>query len=256
MDLKRTVIVTGAAGTIGYAIGRSFAANGDRVVVWDLKREQAEAAATRMREETGAEVTGVAVDVTDEAMVKGAVAELAQTVGRIDVIVNNAGLQHIDRVEDFPLDRWNLLLNVMLTGPFLLIKHTVPLMKQQRYGRIITISSVHGKTASPFKSAYIAAKHGVIGLTRTVALETAEYGITANAILPGVVDTPLIQNQLQKLAATEGITKEEALHKHLLHKQSIKRFIKPEEVAACALYLASDGAASITGETVSVSGGW
>lgn len=176
--------------------------------------------------------------------------------GSIDVIVNNAGLQHIDRVEDFPLEKWNLLIGVMLTGPFLLIKHSVPFMKKQNYGRIINISSVHGKTASPFKSAYIAAKHGLVGLTRTVALETAEYGITVNAIMPGVVDTPLIQNQLQKLSETEGISKEEALHKHLLNKQAIKRFIRPEEVAACAVYLASDSAASITGETISVSGGW
>lgn len=254
--MKRTVIVTGAAGTIGYAIGRSFADVGDQVVIWDLEPNAVNAAANRMQKETEMSVLGMAVDVTDEKRVKAAVDQVVKTTGRVDVIVNNAGLQHIDRVEDFPLHRWNQLLNVMLTGPFLLIKHTVPLMKRQRYGRIITISSVHGRTASPFKSAYIAAKHGVIGLTRTVALETAEYGITANAILPGVVDTPLIQNQLQKLAETEGMTKEEALEKHLLYKQSIKRFIKPEEVAACALYLASETAASITGESVGVSGGW
>jgi 3-hydroxybutyrate dehydrogenase len=144
----------------------------------------------------------------------------------------------------------------MLTGPFLLIKHVLPVMKKQKYGRIINISSVHGKTASPFKAAYISAKHGLVGLTKTVALEAADYGITANAIMPGAVDTPLVQNQLEKLAAEEGITKQEALMKHLLNKQAVKRFIRPEEVAACAVYLASDLAGAVTGETISVSGGW
>jgi 3-hydroxybutyrate dehydrogenase len=135
-------------------------------------------------------------------------------------------------------------------------KYTIPHMKRQQYGRIINISSVHGKLASPYKSAYVAAKHGVIGLTRTVALEVADHNITVNAVLPGVVHTILIDDQLQKLANEDGTTREEALNKHLLAKQAIKRFVKPEEVAACCIYLASEGAASITGDSISVSGGW
>jgi 3-hydroxybutyrate dehydrogenase len=253
---KRTIIVTGAAGTIGYAIARAFTEQGDRVVIADLNEEASKTAALKLEKETGGTATGLGIDITDEEQVKSLVDKVVKKCGSIDVIVNNAGLQHIDRVEDFPLDQWNLLIGVMLTGPFLLTKHSVPLMKKQNYGRIINISSVHGKTASPFKSAYISAKHGLVGLTRTVALETAEFGITVNAIMPGVVDTPLIQNQLQKLSETEDISKEEALNKHLLHKQAVKRFIKPEEIAACAIYLASDSAASVTGETISVSGGW
>lgn len=256
MKKQRTVVVTGAAGTIGYAIAAAFAREGDHVVIADLNEKQAVQAAHKIQLETGGQASGSALDVADEEQVKLLVEQVVRKTGRLDVIVNNAGLQHIDRVEDFPLDKWNLLIGVMLTGPFLLTKHAVPVMKRQKVGRIINISSVHGKTASPFKSAYISAKHGLVGLTRTVALETAEYGITVNAIMPGVVDTPLIQNQLQKLSDTEGISKEEALNKHLLQKQALKRFIQPEEIAGCALYLASDLAASVTGETISVSGGW
>jgi 3-hydroxybutyrate dehydrogenase len=252
----RTVIVTGAAGAIGSAIARAFAEAGDFVAVVDLEQTKAESAAAEIARETGGEAAGYGVDVTDEKRIQWLVDELIKRRGSVDVIVNNAGLQHIDRVEDFPLDKWNHLIAVMLTAPFLLIKHSVPFMKKQRYGRIINISSVHGKTASPFKSAYISAKHGLVGLTRTVALETAGFGITCNAIMPGVVDTPLVRGQLRKLSQTEGISEEEALHKHLLTKQALKRFIKAEEVAACAVYLASDLAASVTGETISVSGGW
>lgn len=253
---ERTVIVTGAAGTIGRAIARAFAGEGDFVAVWDVKKEAAESVAEDIQNETAGSTKGYAVDVTSEEQIKQNTKLLVDERGSIDVIVNNAGLQHIDPVEHFPLEKWNHLLDVMLTGPFLLIKHVLPVMKKQKYGRIINISSVHGKTASPFKAAYISAKHGLVGLTKTVALETADYGITANAIMPGAVDTPLVQNQLEKLASEEGITKQEALMKHLLNKQAVKRFIRPEEVAACAVYLASDPAGTVTGETISVSGGW
>ncbi len=256
MDKQRVVLVTGAARGIGYSIAEAFSKNGDHVVLTDLNVESAVAAAEKIQGDTGGSTSGYEMDVTDESAVKGLVDRVKKEHGRIDVVVNNAGLQHIDRVEDFPLEKWNQLISVMLTGPFLVTKYTIPLMKKQQYGRIINISSVHGKTASPFKSAYIAAKHGVVGLTRTVALEVASFGITCNAILPGAVDTPLVRNQLEHLAREEGISQEEALHKHLLNKHAIKRFVQPQEVAACAVYLASDAAGIITGECVSVSGGW
>lgn len=252
---SRTVIVTGAARGIGYAIAEAFSREGDQVIIADLDEAGADQAAEAIRGK-GGDAWAHALDVAREESVRALIERVRAERGRIDVLVNNAGLQYIAPVEKFPLEKWNHLIGVMLTGPFLMIKHAVPIMKQQRYGRIINISSVHGRTASPFKSAYIAAKHGVVGLTRTVALETAEYGITANAIMPGVVDTPLVRNQLKDLADQEGIGEEEALNKHLLYKQALKRFIRPEEVAACAVYLASDPAASVTGETIGVSGGW
>lgn len=255
-DKQRVVIVTGAARGIGYSIAERFVKNGDHVVFTDLNQADAVAAAERVQEETDGSTSGYGADVAEEEEVQRLVQQVYKKFGRIDVIVNNAGLQHIAPVEDFPLEKWNQLLGVMLTGPFLLIKYTVPIMKKQQYGRIINISSVHGKTASPYKSAYVAAKHGVVGLTRTVALEVASSGITCNAILPGAVDTPLVRNQLEHLAREEGISEEEALHKHLLNKHTIKRFVQPEEVAACADYLASDAAAMVTGECIRVSGGW
>lgn len=256
MDRRRTVLVTGAARGIGYSVAEAFAKTGDHVIVADLHLDIAEEAARNIAGSTGGEASGWAVDVSDEGKVKELINGVIARRGTIDVVVNNAGLQHIAKVEEFPLGKWNQLIGVMLTGPFLMTKHVLPHMKKQGAGRIINISSVHGKTASPFKAAYISAKHGVIGLTRTVALETAADGITCNAILPGVVDTPLVQNQLAHLAQEEGISKEEALNRHLLHKQALKRFIKGSEIAACAVYLASEGAASVTGEGISVSGGW
>lgn len=254
--MQRTVIVTGGASGIGYAIASKFAREGEYVAVADLTEEKSKSAAEQIAKETGGIVEGFVVDVADEEKVKALVQQVLSKRERIDVVVNNAGLQHIDRVENFPLEKWNHLIGVMLTGPFLLTKHTVPVMKKHNYGRIINISSVHGRTASPFKSAYIAAKHGLVGLTRTVAQEVAEYGITVNAIMPGVVDTPLVRRQLATLAQEDGISEEEALHKHLLKKQLIKRFVRPEEIAACAWYLASDDAGIITGECIGVSGGW
>ena len=172
------------------------------------------------------------------------------------MLVNNAGLQHVDRVEDFPVEKWQQLIDVMLTGPFLTTKYVVPHMKKQQFGRIINISSVHGKLASPFKSAYISAKHGVVGLTRTVAIETANEGITVNAVMPGAVRTSLVENQLAKLASEDGTTEEEALHTHLLSKQPMKRLLVPQDIADTVSFIASDRASAITGETVSVSGGW
>lgn len=256
MSEKRVVVVTGAARGIGYAIAEAFAQNGDQPIIADIHEAGAKDAARRLAGQFDCEPAAFAVDVANASAVEGLMTNVISRFGRIDIVVNNAGLQHVDPVESFPVEKWDLLIGVMLTGPFLMTKYAIPHMKKQKYGRIINISSVHGKTASPYKAAYISAKHGVIGLTRTVAIEAADDNITVNAVLPGTVHTTLIENQLQKLADEDGSTREEALHKHLLAKQALKRFIKPEEVAACCIFLASDGASSITGETISVSGGW
>jgi 3-hydroxybutyrate dehydrogenase len=255
-EIKRIVIVTGAARGIGYAIAESFAKNGDQPVIVDIQLETAEKAAQELADKYSCSPVAFETNVADATSVEKLIEKVIADYGKIDVVVNNAGLQHVDPVENFPVEKWDLLIDVMLKGPFLLTKYAVPHMKKQQYGRIINISSVHGKTASPYKSAYVSAKHGLVGLTRTVAIEVANDNITVNAVMPGVVHTTLIAEQLQKLADEDGITKDEALQKHLLSKQAIKRFIEPEEVAACCVFLASKGANCITGETISVSGGW
>lgn len=253
---KRIVIVTGAARGIGYAIAEAFAENGDQPIIADVSGEEAKQAAGAIAEKYRCQAASFQVDVADAQSVETLMDRVAGTFGGVDVVVNNAGLQHVDPIERFPVDKWDQLIGVMLKGPFLMTKYAIPHMKRQQYGRIINISSVHGKLASPYKSAYISAKHGVIGLTRTAAIELADHNITVNAVLPGVVHTKLIEDQLQKLADEDGTTREEALHKHLLAKQALKRFILPQEVAFCCMFLASDGASSITGDAISVSGGW
>ena len=248
---NRTVVVTGAAQGIGLAIAKAFAAQGDHVALCDINLEAAQQAASELPN-----ARAFAVDVSSEEQVVAFHAQLLAERPGIDVLVNNAGLQYISPVQDFPLEQWNRLLSVMLTGPFLMSKHALPSMLAQRSGRIINISSVHGKLASPYKSAYIAAKHGLIGLTRTLALETANQGITANAILPGAVRTSLVERQLPQLAAQDGISEEEALQRHILARQPLKRLLEPGEIGDCAVFLASAAAAGITGESLSVSGGW
>lgn len=247
----RTVIVTGAARGIGFAIANGFIQNGDFVIIADIDGVEANEAARRL----GPRAVGYQLDVADEESVREFTNKVISERGTVHVLVNNAGLQHIDKVEDFPTDRWCLLIDVMLTGTFLMTKYTLPYMKNQQYGRIINVSSAHGKMASPYKSAYVSAKHGVVGFTRTIALETATEGITVNTIMPGPVKTELIEKQIGKLAEEDGISEEEAIQKHLLGKQPMKRFIDPSEIAGTAVFLASDSAASITGDAISVSGG-
>ncbi|VVP72418.1 D-beta-hydroxybutyrate dehydrogenase [Pseudomonas fluorescens] len=250
-QIARTVVVTGAAQGIGLAIAQAFAAQGDFVALCDINLAAAEQAASHLPN-----AKAYAVDVTSEAQIAAFFEHLLAERPTLDVLVNNAGLQHISPVQDFPLDKWNTLLAVMLTGPFLMSKHALPSMLAQQSGRIINIASVHGKLASPYKSAYIAAKHGLIGFTRALALETANQGITANALLPGAVRTSLVENQLPLLASQDGISEEEALHRHILARQPMKRLLEPGEIGDSAVFLASHAARAITGESLSVSGGW
>ncbi|MFJ7976934.1 3-hydroxybutyrate dehydrogenase [Peribacillus sp. NPDC096379] len=247
---ERTVLVTGAAQGIGYAIAESFINNGDFVAILDLNLEAAESAATKL-----GNAKGYKVDVANEENVKTAIDQIIAERGTVDVLVNNAGLQHISPVEDFPLEKWNLLINVILTGTFLMTKHVLPTMKKQQKGRIINISSAHGRVPDAYKSAYCAAKYGQVGFTQVTALETAQDGITCNTIMPGPVRTELIEKQLPKLAAQDGTTVEEALNHHILGKQWMKRLLEPSEIGATAVFLASDGAAAITGEGIGVTGG-
>lgn len=248
---QRTVVVTGATQGIGLAIAHADAEQGDFIAMCDINLAAAEQSASQLPN-----ARAYAVDVSSEAQIAAFYEQLLSERPAVDVLVNDAGLQHIAPVQDFPLQKWNLLLAVMLTGPFLMSKHALPSMLAQQSGRIINIASVHGKLASPYKSAYIAAKHGLIGLTRTLALETANQGITANAILPGAVRTSLVEKQLPQLAAQDGISEEEALQRHILARQPLKRLLEPSEIGDSAVFLASHAARAITGESLSVSGGW
>lgn len=250
MSKERTVIVTGAARGIGFAIAEAFADKGDFVAIFDLDQEAADSAAEKI-----GNAKGYKVDVTNEADVKIAIEHIVSDRGAIDVLVNNAGIQHISPVEEFSEEKWDLVLDVILKGTFLATKHALPSMQKQEHGRIITISSAHGRRPDKFKSAYIAAKYGQIGFTATVAMENAQKGITANSILPGPTRTELIENQLPKLAERDGTTIEEAKNTHILGAQWMKRLLEPSEIAAMATFLASDDAAAITGEQFGVTGG-
>ncbi|USK70508.1 3-hydroxybutyrate dehydrogenase [Peribacillus asahii] len=250
MRKQRTVIVTGAAGGLGQAISKQFVQQNDFVYVADLNQE----AADKVARELGENAKGIALDVTNEESIKSALKSIFDEKKSIDVLINNAGLQHRATIEEFPLEKWNLLIDVMLTGVFLMTKHAFPYMKKNEYGRIINISSVHGRMATPEKVAYVAAKHGVIGVTSVTALEGAPYKITANSILPGPVKTELLMKQINSLKE-KGMTEQEALGAIMYPKQAMNRFIEPEEVASGVIYLASDAASGITGEHLSVSGG-
>jgi 3-hydroxybutyrate dehydrogenase len=251
----RTALVTGAGSGIGAAIAEELVRAGAYVLVQDLRPEAAAAVAESIRAEGGA-ADPVGGDVSNPDDVRSIIDGLLRSHDRIDVLVNNAGLQHVAPLERFPLEEWHRLLGVLLTGPFLLTQAVLPPMRRQAWGRIINIASVNGKWGDPGKVAYCSAKHGLIGLTRVAALETATDGITVNAICPGVVDTPLIQNQLDDLAAMHGLAREDALEQVYLPLVPQRRLLDPQEIGTMARYLASDEARGITGQAINVSAGW
>ena len=249
MQLKnKTAFITGAGSGIGKAIAEVFAREGARLILNDL-----EPGAARLAQALGG--VFIQADLSDQSSVR-ALAQRALELGPVDILVNNAGLQRINPVDEYPEDTWNMMLQVLLTAPFQLIKYTLPGMKQRRWGRIINIASLHGLVASPYKSAYISAKHGLLGLTKTVALEVGEYGITCNAICPASVRTPLVESQIADQARTLGIPEAEVIEKVMLAPAAIKRLIEPEEVAEYALFLASDRAGAITGSAQVIDLGW
>ncbi|MFN3391258.1 MAG: 3-hydroxybutyrate dehydrogenase [Meiothermus ruber] len=244
----KTALITGAGSGIGKAIAEVFAREGAKVILNDLSP-----AAGAVAEAVGGAF--IQADLSDQRAVKD-LARQALELGPIDILVNNAGLQRIHPVDEFPLETWNLMLQVLLTAPFQLIQYTLPTMKQKRWGRIINIASLHGLVASPYKSAYISAKHGLLGLTKTVALEVGEYGITCNAICPAYVRTPLVESQIADQARTLGIPEAEVVGQVMLAPAAIKRLIEPVEVAEYALFLASDKAGAITGSAQVIDLGW
>ena len=251
----RTALVTGAGSGIGEAIARELAAAGAFVMVQDLRLDAAADVADSINSE-GRSAASTGGDVSNPEDVASMVDTLMETRGRFDILVNNAGFQHVAPIESFPLEQWNQLLAVHLTGPFLLTQVAIPIMRRQEWGRIINMSSVNGKQGDRGKAAYCSAKHGLIGLTRTAALETATDGITVNAICPGAVDTPLVRNQLDALAEVRGLSRENALETIFLDLIPQKRLMDASEIAAMALFLASDEARAITGQAINVSAGW
>lgn len=248
--ISRVALVTGGAGGIGRATVHALHAAGMRVVVADRHADAAQAVA--------AAVNGlpIAVDLADSAACRELVATVVATYGRVDVLVNNAGFQHIAPIDEFPEDVWAAMLAVMLTAPFVLTQAVWPHMKAQRWGRIVNLGSIHSVRASPFKVGYITAKHGLLGLTRTAAREGGEWGITVNAVLPAYVRTPLVENQIADQARTRGLSTDEVLDKVMLAQTAVKRLIEPTEVASLIAYLCSDAAGAITGADWPIDAGW
>ncbi|GGD94378.1 3-hydroxybutyrate dehydrogenase [Tsuneonella deserti] len=243
----KRALVTGSTSGIGLAMARALRAEGAEVVLNGFGDEREIAA---LREELGA--LHVNADLTTRAGCE----ELMAGAGAVDILVNNAGMQHVSPIEDFPVEKWDSIVALNLTAAFHTTRLAVPHMKQRGWGRIINTASAHSKVASPFKSAYNAAKHGLDGLTKTVALEVAPHGITANCISPGYVWTPLVENQIPDTMEARGLTRKEVINDVLLVKQATKKFVQPTEVAAVAVFLCRDEAQNVTGANWSVDGGW
>ncbi|QDM40140.1 3-hydroxybutyrate dehydrogenase [Altererythrobacter sp. TH136] len=243
----KRALVTGSTSGIGLAIARALRAEGAEVMLSGFGDEQAIA---DLRAELDA--THVEADLTTE----DGCAALMAGAGPVDILVNNAGIQHVSPVEEFPVDKWNLIIALNLTAAFHTTRLAVPHMKAKGWGRIINTASAHSKVASPFKSAYNAAKHGLDGFTKTVALEVAPHGITANCISPGYVWTSLVENQIPDTMEARGMTREQVINDVLLVKQATKKFVQPDEVGAIATFLCRDEAQNVTGANWSVDGGW
>ncbi len=250
-------LVTGSTSGIGLGIARALAEAGSAVV---LNGFGAAPEIARTRDEISADygvtVSYSSADMTRPEAIAAMIATTLSEHGRLDVLVNNAGIQHVAPLDRFPVEKWDTILSINLSSAFHTMRLVLPAMRRNRFGRIINIASAHGLVASPFKAAYVAAKHGIVGLTKVAALETAEEGITCNAICPGYVYTPLVEAQIDGQAKAHGISREQVIHDVLLAQQPNKRFATVEELGALTVFLASDAAASITGTTLPVDGGW
>ncbi|HKV00042.1 MAG TPA: 3-hydroxybutyrate dehydrogenase [Vineibacter sp.] len=253
----KTAIVTGSTSGIGLGIAEALAADGANIVLNGFGDAAAiETLRAKIAREHNVGVSYHGADISKPGDVAAMIAVAQKDFGGVDILVNNAGIQHVAPVEEFPIEKWDSILSINLSGAFYAIRLAVPGMKAKGWGRIINVASAHALVASPFKSAYVAAKHGILGLTRTVALEVAEHGITANAICPGYVMTPLVERQIPEQAKARGVSEDVIVRDVLLAAQPTRRFVETPELAALAVFLASDAARSITGAALPVDGGW
>lgn len=255
--MVKTAVITGSTSGIGLAIARALAKTGANIVLNGFgTADEIRTVTDEVAGLTSGSVLHHPADMTKPSEIAEMMATAASRFGGADILVNNAAVQFVEKIEDFPAEQWDRIVAINLSSSFHTIRAAIPPMKKNGWGRIINIASAHGLVASPFKSAYVAAKHGIMGLTKTVALEVAENGITVNSICPGYVLTPLVEKQIPDQARTRGITEEQVINEVMLKGQPTKKFITVEQVASLALYLASDDASQITGTHVSMDGGW
>ncbi|MBB6308710.1 3-hydroxybutyrate dehydrogenase [Xanthobacter tagetidis] len=253
----KVAVVTGSTSGIGLAYARAFAKEGANIVINGLGDAAAiEKERAAIESDFGVKCAYSPANMLKADEIEGMVRLAETTFGSCDILVNNAGIQHVAPIEDFPIDTWNMIIAINLSAAFFAMRAAIPGMKARKWGRIINTASAHALVASPFKSAYVSAKHGIAGLTKTAALETATFGITCNAICPGYVWTPLVEKQIPDTAKARGISEEEVKKNVMLAAQPTKEFVTVEEVAALAVFLCSENARSITGSMQQIDGGW
>jgi 3-hydroxybutyrate dehydrogenase len=253
----KTALITGSTSGIGLAYAKALAGEGANIVINGFGDKDAiEKERTGLEALSGAKALYSDHDLTKVDQIEAMMKQAADAFGGVDILINNAGMQHVAPVEDFPVEKWDLIIALNLTSAFHTSRLAIPYMKEKKWGRIIQTASAHSLTASPFKSAYVTAKHGLAGFTKTLALELATFGVTANCISPGYVWTPLVENQIPDTMKARGLTREQVMNDVLLAGQPTKQFVTVEQVASMALYLCSDAAANITGANMSIDGGW
>ncbi len=257
MTESRCALVTGSSSGIGLGIADAFAKRGMNVFMHGIETADAvESQRRKLADESGVTVLYRQADLTRPAQIRELVHDAEQAMGKVDVLVNNAGIQFVSPIDEFPEDKWDTIIALNLSAAFHGIKAVLPGMKARGFGRIINVASVHGLVASPYKSAYVAAKHGIVGMTKSAALEVAEQGITINAICPGYVWTSLMEKQVPDTAKARGITEQQVIEDVLLRAQPTRQFVTVEQIAALACFLCGDEAASFTGAALPIDGGW